>query len=173
MSPFWLSSGGGSQVTSSCVAVALWMATFCGAAVGTGGHRGWKVSVHGSKLWKGRWARAGWGPWILKLTCLPDKDLLRWAQGSLTHGVVHTHPDLVTPVLAQIYGGEWGSGTQRPQSQWKGSSREAGATGGGGGGIATILVPHVTMGRRQVGSLRCCTLPTRIGDTKAPSALGS
>lgn len=40
MSPFWLSNGGGSQVTSSCVAVALWMATFCGAAVGTGGHGG-------------------------------------------------------------------------------------------------------------------------------------
>lgn len=67
MSPFWLSTGGGSQVTSSCVAVALWMATFCGAAVGTGGHEGWGVSVHGSKLWKGRGAKAGWGPWILYL----------------------------------------------------------------------------------------------------------
>lgn len=186
MSPFWLSKGGGSQVTSSCVAVALWMATFCGAAVGTGGHRGWRVSVHGSQLWKGRWARARWGPWILylglKLTCLPNKDLLRRAQGSLTHGVVYAHSDLVTPVLAQIYGGEWGSGTQRSQSWWKESSREAGATGEPGeGGIATILAPHVTTGRKQVESLRClgCTLPMRLWDakqardTKSPSALGS
>lgn len=63
------------------------------------------------------------------LTCLPDKDLLRRAQGSLAHGVVHTHSDLVTPVLGQICGGEWGSGTQRSQSQYKESSREAGTTG--------------------------------------------
>lgn len=47
-----------------------------------------------------------------KLTCLPDKDLLWWAQGSLTHGVVHAHPDLVTPVLAEIYEGEWGRGQE-------------------------------------------------------------
>lgn len=102
------------------------------------------------------------------LTCLPDKHLLRWAQGSLTHGVVHTHTDLITSVLAQIYGGEWRSGTQRLQSQRL-------ELQGGGGGTDTILVPHVTMGRKQVASLRClgCTLPTRICDTKHPSALGS
>lgn len=40
MSPFWLSSGGGSHVTSSCVAVGPWTATLRGAAVGTGGERG-------------------------------------------------------------------------------------------------------------------------------------
>lgn len=78
------------------------------------------------------------------LTCLPDEDLLRRAQGSLTHGIVHTQTDLITPVLAQIYGEEWGSGTQRSQSQWKESSGEAGATGWGRG-IAAILVPHVTV----------------------------
>ena len=35
MSPFWVSRGGGSHVTSSWVAVADWMATFRGGAVGT------------------------------------------------------------------------------------------------------------------------------------------
>lgn len=67
------------------------------------------------------------------LTCLPDKDLLRWAQGPLTHGVVHTHSDLITPVLAQICWGEWRSGTQKSQSRWKESCGEAGAIGWGRG----------------------------------------
>lgn len=40
------------------------------------------------------------------LTCLANKDFLWWAQGSFPHGIVHTHPDLVAPVLAQICGQE-------------------------------------------------------------------
>lgn len=56
------------------------------------------------------------------LTCLPDEDLLWGAQGPLPHGVVHTQPDLIPPVLAQIYGQEWGSGTQRSQGVWNESS---------------------------------------------------
>lgn len=83
------------------------------------------------------------------LTCLPDKDLLWWAQGSFSHSVVHTHPDLITLVLAQIYGREWGSGTQVIEP------REGALHGGWsyrleGGGISTILVPYVALGRKQV-----------------------
>jgi hypothetical protein len=44
------------------------------------------------------------------LTCLPNKDLLRGTQGALTHSVVHTHPNLIPPVLVQVCGRQWGRG---------------------------------------------------------------
>lgn len=62
MSPFWLSSGGGSQVTSSCVAVALWITTFCGAAVGTGRHGGWASECSRALAMEEEVAREEWGP---------------------------------------------------------------------------------------------------------------
>lgn len=39
-----------------------------------------------------------------KLTCFTYKDLLGGTGGSLTHCVVHTHANLVAPVLAQVCG---------------------------------------------------------------------
>lgn len=55
MSPFWLSNGGGSHVTSSCVAVGPWTATLRGAAVGTGGQEGNRVCREppGRRRWAG------------------------------------------------------------------------------------------------------------------------
>lgn len=88
-------------------------------------------------------------------------------------------------MLAQIYGGEWGSGTEVTelvegvlQGGW---SHGGAGVGQGEGGIATILASHVTKGRKQVEGLRClgCTLPPRLWytkqarDTKPLSALGS
>lgn len=80
----------------------------------------------------------------LGLTCFPDKDLLWWAQGSLSHGVVHAHPDLITLVLAQIYGREWESGTQVIEPA------EARATDWREEDYLPFLVPYVALGRKQV-----------------------
>lgn len=115
MSPFWLSTGGGSQVTSSCVAVAACTATFWGAPVGTVPREG-TGSPHrsgGCTALSGPCGVPG-QPSPLPapppgLTRFPHEHLLGGAGGPLAHSVVDAHPDLVAPVLAQVWGekGEW------------------------------------------------------------------
>ena len=50
------------------------------------------------------------------LTCFPDKDFLGGARGPLTHGVVHTHPYLISPVFVQVCGVGEGRNTEKSPS---------------------------------------------------------
>lgn len=49
-----------------------------------------------------------------RLTRFTHKNLLGGAGGTLAHGVVHAHADLVAPVLAQVWGREKGRDERGP-----------------------------------------------------------
>lgn len=99
MSPFWASRGGGSHVTSSCVAVEDWTITFCGGAVGTAE----RVNRYISNVTTVRVLRKRKPRTSSTSTCFSNKHLLRGAARTLPDSVVHTESDLVAFVFAQIW----------------------------------------------------------------------
>lgn len=82
MSPFCASTGGGSQVTSSCVAVADWMATFWGGAVGTVENSRSNHDKYSTR--RGRFYVSVFTSWHHSLKLCADREHYGWKQKNLS-----------------------------------------------------------------------------------------